>query len=195
MRNILLLSAAVTLAALGIGCDKQPAANDAGSDTPTDAYKRLYSAVKAKNIETIKQEMSKKSQEFAVSVAQRQNNPIEKVFENGFTATTFAETLPEIRDERVNGNMGSVEVWNAKDSIWEDLPFVVEDGRWKFAIGELFAGSFKSPGKGRAAREREAANVMGNSAQQTNPAANSNTNSTANAKFDGPQVDSETDGK
>ncbi|CAN5629885.1 MAG: hypothetical protein M3449_02465 [Acidobacteriota bacterium] len=191
----IILFLAITLVALGTGCGNQTGGNDAGSDTPTEAYKRLYSAVKAKDIENIKNEMSKKSQDFAITVAQRQNNPVEKVFENGFTATTFAETLPEIRDERVNADMGSVEVWNAKDSIWEDLPFVAEDGSWKFAIGELFAGSFKSPGKGRAAREREAANVMANAVQQTNPATNSNSNSTANTKFDGPQVEPETGGK
>ncbi len=185
MRNIFLPYAAIALAAIGIGCGSQPV----GSDSPTEAYKQLYAAVKSKNTETIKQTMSKKTQEFAETVAARQNSPVEKVFENGFTASTFAETLPEIRDERINGDMGSVEVWNAKDSIWEDLPFVQEDGSWKFAIGELFAGSFKSPGKGRSVREKEAANLMSNTAQLTN------SNSAANANFDGPQVKSETNGK
>jgi hypothetical protein len=124
--------------------------------------------------------MSKKTHEFAAMVSARQNNPIEKVFENGFTATTFAETLPEIRDERVSGDFGAVEVWNAKDKRWEDLGFVYEDGSWKLAIGEMFGGTFKSPGKGRAIKEQEAANLMnGNNLVPVMP---DNANTNANVK-------------
>ena len=111
-----------------------------------------------------------------------------KFFENGFTATTFADSLPEIRDERVNGDMGSVEVWNSKDSRWEDLPFVKEEGGWKLAVGDLFAGTFNSPGKGRAAKEMEAANVMSNNMIPLNPAGNSTTNSVGNTKVIVPQA-------
>jgi hypothetical protein len=162
MRILLLSSLLTLLTLLGFACGdagKAPGAA-AGSDSPTESYKRLYSAVKSKNTDAIKQEMSKTTQEFAGSVAQRQNSPVEKVLENGFTATTFSESLPEIRDERVDGNNGAVEVWNSKESKWEDLPYVKEDTGWKLAVGELFKGSWKSPGTGRAAKEMEAANAM-----------------------------------
>ena len=184
MRNIALLSLSVVIGIIGIACGSQNPAStgNATGDTPTAAYKRLYSAVKSKNTDAIKKEMSKKTQDFAVSAAQRQNTPIEKVFENGFTATTFADSLPEIRDERVNGDMGAVEVWNSKDSRWEDLPFVKEADGWKLAVGDLFAGTFNSPGKGRAAKEQEAANVMGNNMIPLNPAGNTTTNSVGNTK-------------
>ncbi|HKX82701.1 MAG TPA: hypothetical protein VJL58_00645, partial [Pyrinomonadaceae bacterium] len=110
-----------------MSCGNSPAGSpDAGGDSPTAAYKRLYTAVKSKDTEAIKKEMSEKTKSFAESVAARQNSPIEKVFENGFTATTFAESLPEIRDERVSGEFGAVEVYNTKDKRWEDLPFVNE---------------------------------------------------------------------
>jgi hypothetical protein len=124
--------------------------------------------------------MTKKTQEFAQMVAARQNTPIEKVFENGFTATTFAESLPEIRDERVNCEFGAVEVFNAKDNRWEDLRFVNEQGAWKLAIGEMFGGSFKSPGKGRAVKEQEAANAVSNNMI---PANITNTNMNGNVKI------------
>lgn len=155
-------------------------ANPLGGSTngsPTEAYKALYAAVKSKDTEKIKAQMSKKTHEFAQMVAARQNNPIEKVFENGFTATTFAETLPEIRDERVSGEFGAVEVWNAKDKRWEDLGFVYEDGGWKLAIGEMFGGTFKSPGVGRAIKEQEAANALSNNMIPGMPS-NGNANNT-----------------
>ena len=124
--------------------------------------------------------MSKQTLDFATAVAQRQNSPVEKVLENGFTATTFSENLPEIRDERVDGTNGAVEVWNSKESKWEDLPFLKEDNGWKLAVGDLFKGTWKSPGKGRAAREMEAANAM-NGGAQSRMVPESNTTSNTNA--------------
>lgn len=161
---LLVLFAFVTFMACGGG----PAAPGSGADSPTEAYKRLYTAVKSKNTDQIKGTMTQKTLEFAEMVSGRNNTPIEKVFENGFTATTFAEKLPEIRDERIKDNFGSVEVWNAKDSRWEDLPFVKVDGTWKFAMGELFGGTFESPGKGRDQKEKEAANALGGGPQPAN---------------------------
>ncbi len=134
-----------------------------GEDTPTEAYKRLYAAVKSKDTESIKQQVSKKTINMAEMSAQRFGKPIEQAYENGFTATTYSNTLPTMRDERVKDDMGAVEVWNAKDSKWEDLPFIFEDGTWKLAMGDAFSGSYQSPGKGRDFREREAANIVSNS--------------------------------
>jgi hypothetical protein len=153
-------------------------ASSAGANSPTEAYKSLYAAVKSKNTEAIKGNMTKKTQDFAEMVADRNKAPIEKVFENGFSETTFAETLPEIRDERVNGNMGAVEVWNATSNVWEDLPFILEDGSWKLAVGEMWANTYQSPGKGRAQKEREAANAARGDVPPTN--VNSNTGPPAN---------------
>jgi len=164
MRSLLFTALLTALLAFLLACGNTPT-NTAGTTTattgsPTEAYKQLYAAVKSKDTEQIKGVMSKKTQAFAEMVAGRQNDPIEKVYQNGFTATTFSESLPEIRDERVKDHFGSVEVYNSKDKRWEDLGFVYEDGAWKFAMGEMFAGSFQSPGKGRAIKEQEAANLM-----------------------------------
>jgi hypothetical protein len=203
MRNILLLMVVLTSVLSGIACgggggnvsNTAPEKTcPAISDTPTEAYKRLYTAVKAKNSDGIAAEMSKKSQEFALGLAQRQNKPIAEIYVNGFTGTTFAETLPEIRDERIAGCWGGVEVRNSKDQIWEDLPFTNEDGMWKFAIGELFGGTFKSPGKSQGTKEKEAANSASGNVPPSN-LTNNNTSTMANTnvapapKYDGPQVE------
>jgi len=160
MRRIILLGIGLALVIATLNCG---GANGLMGDTPTAAYQRLYAAVKSKDTEAIKKEMTAKSLEFAKMAAAKNNTPIEKVFENGFTATTFSPSIPEIRDQRVVDTMGAVEVWNSKDSRWEDLPFLKEDGVWKFAVGDLFAGSFKfeTVGRGRSFREAEAANAAG----------------------------------
>lgn len=157
--------------AFGFSCG---GSNTAVSATPTEAYKQLYAAVKSKDTEAIKKHLSKKTIEFGASAAARSGTTVEKMYENGFTATTFSATLPTIRDERVKDNMGAIEVWNTDQRVWEDLPFISEDGSWKLAVGEMFAGAFKSPGKGRDEREKEAANVT--AIPVASPAANTNGN-------------------
>lgn len=129
------------------------------AQTPTDAYIMLYTAVKAKQTDAIKKMMSQKTVGFAEGVAGQQKKPVEKVFENGFTATTFAENMPQMRDERVKDNMGALEVWNEKEKKWEDLPFIKEDDGWKLAIGDIFAGTYEKPAKGQAQIEAEASNT------------------------------------
>jgi hypothetical protein len=130
------------------------------SGSVAESYKKLYDAVKSKNTEAVKAQMTVKTQQFAEMVAGKNGKPLEEVFANGFTATTFADSLPQMRDERVNEGFGALEVWNSKDKRWEDLPFVAEDGAWKLAVGEAFAGTYIKPGIGRAQKEAEAANVL-----------------------------------
>lgn len=170
MYRIIALLFLIVAVAIAMSCAKE---NVGGGNSPTDAYKKLFDAVKAKDTEAIKSNLTKKTQDIAKLQAERSGTPIERVYENGFTETTFASTLPTIRDERINGNMGAVEVWNSQKSLWEDLPFMIEDGAWKLAIGEMFAGTYKSPGKGRGELEKEAANAL----SQNVP---SNTNTNAN---------------
>jgi hypothetical protein len=153
----------------GFACQKQqkPASNSAAvqgalAQSPTEAYKMIFNNVKAKQTAAVKTLMTEKTLGLAQAQAQRQNSPLEKMFENGFTATTFSDTMPEIRDERISGDMGAIEVYNSKDSRWEDLPFIKEKGGWKLAVGDIFAGKYKSPGKGLAQLEMEASNSMGN---------------------------------
>ncbi|MFN2502040.1 MAG: hypothetical protein ABR530_08515 [Pyrinomonadaceae bacterium] len=171
MFRILFILSALLVAAACVACVD----NNVG-DTPTQAYMRLYAAVKSKDIAAIKKNLTKKTIDFGAMAADRNKTPAEKMYENGFTATTFAETLPEIRDERVQENMGAVEVWNSRDSEWEDLPFMREDGVWKLAVGEVFAGIYKQPTQGRAIKEKIAANAL-----NPPPAPQANTNNAAPA--------------
>lgn len=135
-------------------------ANVGGAQTPTEAYTMLYSAVKSKQTDAIKKMMTQKTLGFAEGVAAQQKKPIEAVYENGFTATTFAATMPQMRDERVKDNMGALEVWSEKDKKWEDLPFIKEDDGWKLAIGDIFAGTYQKPAKGQAEIEEQATNKL-----------------------------------
>lgn len=172
MKKIILLALLLMCIAAAFSCSgDQPVGSN---DSPTEAYKRLYIAVKSKNTDAIRNEMSEKTIGFGKSAAAQYGKPEEKLFENGFTATTFADTMPAIRDERIKDNMGAIEVWNSKESRWEDLPFVLENGVWKLAIGEAFGGAYKSPGKGRDFLEKEAANAINGNNLKEMPVPNTN---------------------
>jgi hypothetical protein len=99
MRRILVLLFILIPFAYFLGCSGGGASTNEPScasngDTPTAAYHRLFDAVKSKDTGTIKAQMTGTTIQFAEGVAAKQNTPIEKVFENGFTATTFSPTLP-----------------------------------------------------------------------------------------------------
>ncbi|MCY7375322.1 MAG: hypothetical protein LH472_05045 [Pyrinomonadaceae bacterium] len=163
--NLFLL---LTVAVFSFSCSQQAAQNSNSSSvgggkqaqSPTEAYKMLFAAVKAKDAEKIKQMMSKNTLGLAQFNAERQKISLEKSVENGLVAPTMSDALTEIRDERVKDNFGSVEVFNQKENRWEDLPFLLEDGGWKLAIGDLFQGSFESPGRSKGEIEREATNTL-----------------------------------
>lgn len=141
---------------------EEAAVIEAGNpQTPTEAYKKLFEAVKAKDTEAIKTLMSKDSMGLAQMQAGQSKKDISEVLKNAFTKTTFNDTLPPIRDERIKGKYGAIEVFIPKESKWENVPFVAEDGMWKLAIGNLFSGSFKSPGESRSITERKNANAAG----------------------------------
>ena len=138
------------------------------AQSPTEAYKGLFDAVKAKDTEKIKSYMTQQTLALAQGQAERTKQPVEKVYENGFLATTMTDKLPEIRDERIKDNMGAIEVYNEKSKNWEDTFFMFENGGWKVAVGDAFSGAYKSPGKGKAQLEMEASNKM----PETMPATN-----------------------
>lgn len=161
MQRIFLLFAALTLLAGAFSCGGGSKPDtDAHGDTPTQAYKRLFAAVKSGDANAIRAEMTKRTIEANRMSAKQAGKSEDEQISHGMTATTYSDTLPEIRDERVKGNMGAVEVWNSKDGTWEEVPFMIQDGKWKLAWGEAIFGGFVWPGKGRDQLEKEAANAL-----------------------------------
>jgi len=194
-KNLCALGFAVALAFISFSCQSaQTTGNTATANqvrvqktinpqTPTDAYKLLFEAVKAKDTGKIQQLFSMKSTALALSAAKQYNKSLEKQLEYAMQETAMADSLPEIRDERVKDNFGAIEVFNQKANQWDDTVFVFEDGGWRLAIGEQWANTYKSPGKGQAQIEREAATASGNNMIKITPNTNgANIPSNSNVK-------------
>jgi hypothetical protein len=111
----------------------------AAAGTPTAAYKALFDAVKRKDTEGIKRNMSKETLNLAQMMSQTYKKTLEKSLENGMTESTMQPTFPQIRNEKINGNQATIDV-SKPNGQWETLPFVKEDGGWKLAFGEVFSG-------------------------------------------------------
>lgn len=174
-RSAICLAFLMATAFIIFACGSGSAGPGAKAASPTEAYKNLFAAVKSKDTEAIKRQVSKKTQELATMQASRSEIPIDAVYSNGFTDTTLAPELPMIRDERVKDTMGALEVWDSTKSSWEDVPFILEDGSWKIATGDIFSGAYKSPGLSRDEREKRAANVARAQTSASNPNAAANT--------------------
>ncbi len=93
MKSYLIYLLVVCVAISAVGCGSTPSNSnnlapvaektcDPITDTPTEAYKRVFADVKEKNTEKIKAEMSAKTQEFAIFLAGQQKQPVEKVYQN-----------------------------------------------------------------------------------------------------------------
>lgn len=175
-RKIAALSLVITFALLIFSCESPQGGN---AQTPTEAYKQLYAAVKSKDPEKIRKMMSKDTLIFAEGAAKQQNKSIESILENGFYASTFSATLPKMRDERVKDQFGAVEVWNEKERVWEDVAFIKEEDGWKVAVGDIFRGTYQMPAQPQTIREREASNTANPNNAMTQ--ANINTNVNMNA--------------
>ena len=129
------------------------------AQSPSEAYRMLFAAVKSQDSAKIKSMLSKGSLDLASMWAGQQKKPVEEVLRNGLHETTMAEKMPNMRDERTKGNFAAVEVWNEQRKQWDDIPLVKEEDGWKVAYGDQFFGKWESPGKGQATIEREAANA------------------------------------
>jgi hypothetical protein len=114
--------------------------------TPTLAYKSLYEAVKKKDSEAIKKNLTKGTLDMMKTYAEMQKKTLDQVVENGLTETTFAPSLPETRNEKITGDVAILEVKNEKTGGWDALPFAREDGQWKLAIDTYFRGTMSPNG-------------------------------------------------
>ena len=74
MLRLGLLIIALSIIAAGLACS---GSGTAGGSSPTEAYKLLYAAVKAKDTEAIKTHLSKKTIEFGAMASARSRTPVD----------------------------------------------------------------------------------------------------------------------
>jgi hypothetical protein len=110
-----------------------PPANTTAELSPKDVLKALNIAAKQKNVAEIKRHLSQGTLRMLdKTAAEAGKTPDQILTEEG--GAPFS-VLPEMREEKIEGETATVEVQNMLDKEeYEKIPFVREAGAWKVAI-------------------------------------------------------------
>jgi hypothetical protein len=156
-RMIVLVAAFAALALMAIACNKteslpntnansSPGKNSTSpsgkitnsssstpsASSPTEAAKAFYDALKSKDVQGIKNIMSKKSLDMLNKTAQENNKSLDDYLKDANEKDPPPPPF-EARNEKINGETATVEVSNGKGG-WEPLDFIKEDGQWKLNL-------------------------------------------------------------
>jgi len=122
----------VSLCALFVvGCSSMSQAKN-----PIDVMKTLNEASKTKDVEAVKRSISKGTLAMVEESAKAQDTTIEELLKKD--DSPFKE-LPEMRNEKIEGDTATIELKNATTNNWQTVPFVKEDGNWKLALDKYLA--------------------------------------------------------
>jgi hypothetical protein len=125
-------SANSTNTAINTTAQNQPQALQPSASSPMETMKALNEAAKVKNPEAIKKVISKGTLALMEQTAKTQETTVDELLKKDDGAPF--EELPEMRNEKIEGDKATVEVKNKMSGEWSTLPFVKEEGVWKVAI-------------------------------------------------------------
>jgi preprotein translocase subunit YajC len=100
--------------------------------SPTEVMQALNEASKAKDVAGIKNSVSKGTLALIEESAKAQNITVDEALKKD-SGAPFKD-LPEMRNEKIEGDTATIELKNATTNDWETIPFVKEDGVWRLAL-------------------------------------------------------------
>lgn len=103
--------------------------------TPTETYRTFIVATFNKDVETIRQTVSKGGNEYLETAAKKQNTTVAELLTGGAVEKVTRE-IPEIKNEKIDGNRATIEVKNEL-GLYNTIPLVKENGEWKISLDVL----------------------------------------------------------
>jgi hypothetical protein len=100
--------------------------------SPTEVMKALNEASKTKDVAGIKNSVSRGTLSLIEESAKAQNTTVDEILKKD-NGAPFKD-LPEMRNEKIEGDTATIELKNATNNDWETVPFVKEDGVWRLAL-------------------------------------------------------------
>jgi len=115
--------ALIALAALACG--------KTGNSTPTEAWQTYYNAVKNTDVKAMKSISPKKYREQVEDAAKVENITVDEGLTRELKriAPRFPATMPETRNEKIEGDKATLEIKNGEN--WSKVHLVKEDDGWK----------------------------------------------------------------
>jgi hypothetical protein len=83
----------------------------------------------------MKRALSKGTMSLIEQSAQKKNTSVDELLKN--EQGTLARELPETRNEKIEGDMATLEVKNVETGEFDEIPFVKEGGAWRLALDEI----------------------------------------------------------
>jgi hypothetical protein len=110
--------------------------------SPTEAFKTYIKATVNKDIEGVKKSLSKSSLEFVETAAKEQNKTADELLTGG-AVENQSKKIPEVRNEKIEGNTATVEYKDETMPEFIKMPLVKEDGTWKIALDKFMQDLLK----------------------------------------------------
>lgn len=101
--------------------------------TPTEAGESFYNAIKAKDVASFKQLMSKDSMEILNAAAQEKKMTLDGLLTKQFFENTPMPAKFEQRGEKITGDKATAEMKDDKGE-WSPMTYVKEGGVWKVSL-------------------------------------------------------------
>jgi len=116
--------------------------------SPTATFKAFFEAQNKKDVAAIKKTLSKGSLAVLEKTAKEQNKTADAAISESLNKPgATAEKMPEIRNEKIDGDNATLEVQDDKTKKWDAMYFVKEDGDWKIALDKMIEEALKKFGQ------------------------------------------------
>lgn len=163
------------LALINTACSK-----GGGGSSPTATAKAFYDAAKSKDVQGMKNALSKGSLAVMESFAKLDNKSLDEMLKepSGTPPATF-----ESRNEVIKGDTATLEVKNNKGA-WEKTPFVKEDGQWKLALDKALEEGFITETSPSTPPAGNTPTSPGSNSSSPGMGANTSSNTNGNANSD-----------
>ena len=116
--------------------------------SPTATFKAFWDAQKKKDVAGMKKTLSKGSMAMMEKGAKEQNKTVDQAITEGFNnPPSKSDKMPEIRNEKIDGNNATLEAQDEETKKWETVYFVKEDGEWKIALDKTVEEMLKKIGQ------------------------------------------------
>jgi hypothetical protein len=99
--------------------------------SPTATFKAFFEAAKNNDIESMKKRVSEDYKRSFATADREMKQPEDEMFR--ITARSYAGlgAMPEVRNEKIEGDKASLEFKVEMTGEWKTLKFVSESGKWK----------------------------------------------------------------
>lgn len=99
------------------------------ASTPTELFKNFYTAARGKDVDGLKGMMSREALADSEREAKKRGQSLEDFL--AAQGQYFPPNMPEIRNEKVEGDKATLEFRREGAANWSTARFVKEDGEWK----------------------------------------------------------------